>query len=375
MDDLRAHSNEMVHEVETALEHLLEEETGAARLRGEHDQNRDEIGREHRPGAIRHGRNRVAEIVLHPLPSPHRHMESPLLGINRPLHAKAHEHFLEDIEHLGVNLRQGQFAPRDRGGGEIARPLDVVTTDTRFRAMQRLHTLDKNAIRARPGDLRTHRVQHRTEILYMRLAGGVVELGHTLRKHGGHQNVLGGGDARLVQQNASAREPARSLHGEDAAPCLDFGTQCGETLEMRIQTTMPNAIAPRRRKSHPPSARQQGSCEQHARTDLLREFRIQTGRLQLLRLNRRRARRTIKRNLGPEFSGTVEHTLDIGNRRHIPQHHWLGSQQSGRNHRQRRVLVAWHAVRSRDRLPSLYLEFSHRRHIILIFPLACHIEI
>jgi hypothetical protein len=62
-DDPRAHRHELVDEEQPTLEHLLEDQHGASRLRGDDHRDRREVGGESRPRAVLDLRNRAAEIV------------------------------------------------------------------------------------------------------------------------------------------------------------------------------------------------------------------------------------------------------------------------------------------------------------------------
>ena len=51
-DNLGAHVDELIDEEQTALEHLLMEQDGAARLGGYHDEHAEQVGRQSGPGGI-----------------------------------------------------------------------------------------------------------------------------------------------------------------------------------------------------------------------------------------------------------------------------------------------------------------------------------
>src|SRR5688572_13184908 len=77
-DDAGAHADELVHEEQAVLEHLLEEEDRPLRLGGNNNRDRREIGRERRPDAVLDLRDLPAEVVLDDevLPRGHVHRVS-----------------------------------------------------------------------------------------------------------------------------------------------------------------------------------------------------------------------------------------------------------------------------------------------------------
>ena len=80
------------------------------------------------------------------------------------------------------------------------------------RAVQRGHALDAQVVGAEPLDARAHLVQQRAEVLDVRLAGGVEDRGAPSASDRGHEDVLRGGDAGLVEQEVA--RPRRLLAAE-----------------------------------------------------------------------------------------------------------------------------------------------------------------
>ncbi len=61
-DNLSAHINELIHEKQARLEHLLVNEHRAFGLRSHYQKDAEQIGREPRPGMIRDGQDAAVEV-------------------------------------------------------------------------------------------------------------------------------------------------------------------------------------------------------------------------------------------------------------------------------------------------------------------------
>ena len=158
LHDLRAHLPQLVNEVQPTLEHLLEEETSAAGLRRKDDQHAEKIRRKRRPGAVRDGRNRVAEIVLHAQALLRNIPKRRRLRVDRPGDAETGERSFQNIKGFRVNVLKRQFSAGHRRGHNVASGLDVIAADARLASMQRLHAFDYDPIGPGARDLRAHRV-------------------------------------------------------------------------------------------------------------------------------------------------------------------------------------------------------------------------
>ncbi len=69
-----------------------------------------------------------------------------------------------------------------------------------------LYSCDGQEIGSDAVDLGAHGRKQAAELLHIRLAGGVVDGGDALGQHGGHNDVGGTGDRRLVQQHVAPLE-------------------------------------------------------------------------------------------------------------------------------------------------------------------------
>ena len=288
-DDLRAHLPQVVDEVEARLEHLLEEEARAACLRGEDDQDRQEIRRERRPRPVGDGRNRVAEVVFHLETLPLRNVaERPRLRVNRPRHAEAGIRLLQNLERLRVDVLQGDLAPRDGGGGEVAARLDVVAADARAGSVERGDAANDDAVGPRALDVRPHRAEEVREVDDVRLARRVENDGLARRERGGHEDVLRRRHRGLVEEDPGAAEFASEREGFLSRNRVR--PQGAEALEMRVEAAVADGVAPRRRQDGATEPRQERPCEEEGCADFRRQLGLDPRRLETRGAERDRPR-------------------------------------------------------------------------------------
>ena len=113
---------------------------------------------------------------------------------------------------MRVGILDAHTAPRDGCRADEAANLDVVRANAELTAVQPVHAVDGQHVRADALDLRAERVEKVAQVLHVRLAGGIADDGRALRQHRGHDGVLGCGDARLVKQDVG---PAQAVGLED----------------------------------------------------------------------------------------------------------------------------------------------------------------
>ena len=114
------------------------------------------------------------------------------------------------------------------------------------------------------------------EVLNVWLAGSVAEHSGTGCCGGSDQRVLGGGDARLVEENIRPPE-AVDAHVDHLA-VGEAGAELLEGEEMCIESAPTNDVAARRRKRHLPTAREERRSEKDRRPDLRAQRRIEVRR-------------------------------------------------------------------------------------------------
>ena len=88
----------------------------------------------------------------------------------------------------------------------------------------------------RTEDVRTHAIEERREIGDLGLARCVVDDGGALGERRGHEHVLGGGDAREVEDDARA-EQLLGPRDDEPALGLDVRAEVGERSQMDIDGT------------------------------------------------------------------------------------------------------------------------------------------
>ena len=145
-DDPRAHRDELVDEEQPALEHLLEDEHRARRLRRGDDGDRGEVGRERRPDAALDLRDLAAEVVHDAELLARRHAQGrlPHLELDPELAERGHDR--DQVVRLDVLDRD--VAARDRGERREARDLDVLGADPVRAAAEPVDALDAEDVRA-----------------------------------------------------------------------------------------------------------------------------------------------------------------------------------------------------------------------------------
>src|SRR5574341_1241981 len=168
----------------------------------------------------------------------------------------------DGVQVLAVAVGDGKLAASDGGGNEESAGLDAVADDAVLRPTQALDTANTNGGGAVAFDLRPHRSQQPRQVGDLRLAGGVFQNRFTFGQAGGHHQVLGAGNADLVEEDVGAAQAVGA--GEDVA-VLDFerGAQPLQRFQVQINRTRPDGTAARQRNARLAAARQQRPQRQH----------------------------------------------------------------------------------------------------------------
>ena len=121
--------------------------------------------------------------------------------------------------------------------------------------------------------LSAHRHQAAGQVLDVRLAGRVAQHRPALGHHGGHQRVLGAGDARLVEEDVGADE----LLGLElvAVAHRDRGTELLERQEVRVHPAPADHVSAGRRERDRAEAGEQRPGQQDRRADPGAERRVE----------------------------------------------------------------------------------------------------
>ena len=121
---------------------------------------------------------------------------------------------------------------------------------------ERLDALDLERRRDRRRRYRAHRLQHRADVDDLGLPRRVVDHGRALREDGGHEQVLGGADAREVQpQVAPCRRPAG--RDEEAVLAAHRGAEALEPGDVHVEPAAADVVAAGQRDVGLPAAGEQ----------------------------------------------------------------------------------------------------------------------
>src|SRR6185312_2831157 len=270
-DDARAHVHELVDEEQAVLEHLLEDQDGALRLRRDREGDRRQVGRESGPGAVLDLGDLGADVVLDRklLAARHTHRGAGDL----PADSESLERGPDGDEVLGDNVLDDNFALRHRGEADEARPLDVVRADAPFVAAKLVDPADAEDVGADPLDLGAERDEEAAQILHVRLTRGVPYEGLALRKHGRHDHVLGPRDGGLVEEDVCPTQALRP-HAIDLLR-RDVGAELHERVDVRVEPTAPDDVSPRRRDDRLALAREQRPREENGSPDPAAELFVE----------------------------------------------------------------------------------------------------
>ena len=355
-DDPRAHRHELVDEEQPVLEHLLEDQDGAPRLRRDRQRDRRQVGREPGPGAVLDLRDLGAQVVADHELLPGRDAHG------RPLDLVADAEPLEAgpdrDEVLGLDVLDHELPVGDGAEADEARDLDVVGADPPLTAVQALDAADAQHVRADPLDVGAERAQEPAEILHVRLAGGVRDDGLAAGEHGRHDGVLGAGDGRLVEEDRGAAKPGglhrvAALDGHGRAELL-------ERVHVRVEAAAADHVPAGRGHDRAAAAGEQRPGEQDRGADPAAELLVELVSRSLGGVDAHLARPEAL-HVDAEPLDELEHRVDVEDRRDVRERHRRVREQAGRDDRQRRVLVAGGPDAAVQRLAALDHERLHQR--------------
>src|SRR6266849_3372879 len=93
-------------------------------------------------------------------------------------------------------------------------------------------------------DARAHLSKQEAQVLDVRLASGVEDLGSTFREHCGEQDVLGAGHGRQVEHDALPAQPV-DLSDDLGGGLLDAGTHLSQPAQVLFDAPGPDVIPAR----------------------------------------------------------------------------------------------------------------------------------
>ena len=132
-------------------------------------------------------------------------------------------------------------------------------------AMQSVDSLDSEKVGGDAADVRSHGIEHLTELLNIRLTGGVVDGGDTFREHGSHDDVGSAGDGSLVEEHVASFEVV-GLDLKHVAPldALEVGTEMMESQEVCVEASASYLVTTRLSHYGPVVSCEERSEHEHA---------------------------------------------------------------------------------------------------------------
>src|SRR5215217_2768340 len=353
-DDPGPHADQLVHEHQPVLEHLLEDQHRAPGLGGDRDRDRGQVGRERRPGAVVDGGDGLAEVVLD--------LQGLVAGdpqaapLQLPGQPEAAEADLDRPQVVLEHALDHQLAAGDRGQADEAGHLDVVGADGVLAAAEPVDPLDGQEVGPDPGDAGPQADQEPAQVLDVGLAGGVADDRGPIGQHGGHDGILGGRDRRLVEEHRRPPEPPHlQLQGPVEA---GMDPQAAEGQQVGVEPPPADHVPAGRGQQAVAGPGDQRRRQQHRGPDAGAQGRVEGGPAQAAGVD--------ADLVGAELlharagrGDQLQHGVDVQDLGDVAQHHRLVGQQAGGHDGQRGVLVPGRADGAAQRLPALDDEALH----------------
>ena len=355
-DDPGTHAYQRVGEEHAAVEHLLEEEHHAARLRGNGDGDRHHVGREGGPGAVIDLGDLVPKVVADCQLLLCGHME---VAVGKPiLHAEPAEDVADHPHIVGHHIFDGDGRSGHRRQPDEGADLEVVGADAVTARLELTHPFDGQGVGADAGDLGAERDQHAAEPLHMGLTGGVADDAPARGEHRRHQDVLGARDRRLVEEDVGAREAGR--RDADHRIELHRCAQRREAAEVGIEPPTADDITAWRGERGGAETGEQRAGQQDRSAELAAKigWRLAVGDAAVVDLDGVRPEPLVA---APHALHDLEHDEHIFNARDIVERHGLIGDERGRKYGQHLVLRASGPYRASKRMAPLNDELLHLR--------------
>ncbi len=346
-DNVRAELGQLGHPGEAAFVNLVPEHHRAPGPHGQGDHARQQVHGEIRPRRRLDLRQQVrgeglGDDEFLPL------ADKGGVAVVFDLHAELGEGTVDEVEVVGQGVFHPHLAAGDGAEGEEGDDLVVVGVEGENAALERLHPGDGQLARADPRDFRAHRIERGAEILHVRLARGVEQHRLALGEHGGHDEVLRGGDRHIVRPVARALEPALERQLQVAA-CPepgrgvvgDFRAEFPEDLQVRVELAdAERATLGIGRQREPLHALQERGEKQDGRAHAGRQFAVEAAGVKACMDEGDRADGAVPRDERALLGEEVHELLDVGDVRHMVQHDLGVGQQRRAEEGQDGILVA-----------------------------------
>ena len=267
-NDLGAHINELVHEEEPALEHLLVNEHAALALGGDDEHHAQKVRGEARPrsvgkshyGAVDEGFYLVAFLGG----------DIDVVPLLEQLHSQAAETLRDDAEVLPGDIFDGEFTLGDGRHSYEGADFNHIGKDPVAGSMQFLYSCDCQQVGAYALDLGTHSGKHTAELLDIGFAGGVIYGRGAFGEAGGHYDVGRAGDRSLIEKHiAAAHIPAvGEVVGALVAVVGAGGPQFHKAVDVGVNPAAADAVSSRLGEEGLAEAREQRSHHHHGAAEL-----------------------------------------------------------------------------------------------------------
>lgn len=262
-DDLCAHIDEFVDEEEAAFKHFLMEEHGAACLCGHDEEYAEEVGGESWPGGVGHCHEGSVDETVDLIVVVARNVD--VVAFHFEVDAQAGEGIGDDAQVADGGVFDGESVARHGGHADEAAHFNHVGENGVCGASEFFHAFDGEEVGGDAADFRSHAVEHFAELLYVGLAGGVVDGGCSVCQHGGHDDVGRSRDGGFVEEHVAAFEPTfrEDVEGAGCFVVFEFCTQFLEPVEMRVEAAATDFVAAWAGDDGVAKAGNEGAKEEH----------------------------------------------------------------------------------------------------------------
>ena len=224
-----------------------------------------------------------------------------------------------------------------------------------FRAGEQLDAANMQAVGADAGNVCAHFNQQMRQILNVRFAGGVENGGFTFGKHGGHQDIFGGGNAGFVEYQIGADQ--RFALKVIRRGVVNFDAECAQSVEMGVEAAAADDIAAGRMNERRAVTRGERSGQENRGAHFAAEFFVELGDFKSFCAERYASAGFFDRYA--ERHEQFEHNADIGDIRNVTEFDRLIGQGTGRQHRQDCVFVAARREFPANDVAAVDDEFCH----------------
>src|SRR5665647_1292980 len=169
----------------------------------------------------------------------------------------------EELEVPGVEAHRGDFSTSGGAHDEIRARLDAIRHDLVVHAVQRVTALDADGAGAGALDHCPHAPQEVAEIDDLGLSRGVLDDRLAVCGRGGHDEVLGGADAGVVERDDGPLE-LRAADLDEAVVDRDGRSELLEAADVEVDAPRPDVAAAGHSDGGLAEARHQGAHDDDA---------------------------------------------------------------------------------------------------------------